>query len=732
MRNLDPSRRRWVKVRIALLALLLMVGASAVLHRAYDLQISQGAELRREADEQQLRDVRLAPKRGTIYDRHGAELAVSVDVESVYANPRQMRRENVDVESAAIRLSAALGVDRERVLSRLSSDRYFAWIERQVTPQEAAAVRAMAIPGIELTRESRRFYPNHDLAAHLLGFANVDGVGIEGLELSMEERLHGSTESVPATVDRRGRVVFSETLLDDRAAQGDDLYLTIDKTVQHVAERELALAVRTFEAQSGSVVVMDPANGEILALANFPTFDPNDAGASPASHRRNRAITDRFEPGSTIKTFTVAAALAAGMVRPNQEFDCSGDERHRLVIDSEGNSIGDHGRDYGVLTPAEILAHSSNIGATLIGMSLGRSGLYRGLRRFGFGEPTGLPLPGETGGILRHHQRWYDMDLATISFGQGMSITTIQLATAMSAVANGGRLMEPTLIRRVVDARSEVVEEASPRVRRQVVPRATARLVSDMLTGVTGEEGTGLEAAIDGYLVAGKTGTAQKADYRRGGYEAGLYTASFVGFAPADAPRVVIAVVIDEPMIDHYGGVVAGPVFRRVGEATLRHLGVPASGGGEVLADIEREGRRRVREERQRAREERQRAREEREAGVETEIAAAPEVEVREPAEGEVLVPDLRGVGARRALVVLAEAGLEAQLEGTGVAVAQTPAAGGIVARGARVRVVLEAPVWHEPAMIEEATETAEAATDAAAATGAIVISAPARARARR
>lgn len=717
MRNIDPSRRRWVRVRIAILVVLLLAGAGAVLRRAWRLQIEDGPELRAEAEEQQLRDVRLAPKRGTIYDRNGHELAVSVDVESVYANPRMMRREQVDLEGAASRLSRVLGVDRERVLSRISTDRYFAWIERQVTPEEAAAVRALEIPGIELTRESRRFYPNAQLASHLLGFANVDGVGIEGLELSMEERLHGSTESVPAMVDRRGRVVFSETLLDDRAAQGDDVYLTIDKTIQHAAERELALAVRTFEAQSGSVVVMDPASGDILALASYPSFDPNDPGASPVSHRRNRALTDRFEPGSTIKTFTVAAALAAGAIRADERIDCGSGER--FVVDQDGHTIGDT-HHFGLLTPAEILAHSSNIGAARIGIALGRSGLYRGLRRFGFGEPTGLPLPGETGGILRHHRRWYDMDLATIAFGQGLSVTAVQVAAAMSAIANGGRLMEPTLVRRVVDGRGEIVLESTPRVRRQVVPRGTARLVADMLTGVTGEEGTGLEAAIDGYLVAGKTGTAQVADYRRGGYREGAFTASFVGFAPADAPRVVIAVIIDEPVIDHYGGVVAGPVFRRVGEAALRHLGVPATGGGEVLAEIERDARRR-------ARAERDEARGERSADAAGDAAAGEEAGAQEPTDDEARVPDLRGVGARRALVALTEAGLAAQLEGTGVVVAQAPAAGVIAPRGSRVRVVLEAPRWHEPAIAPEPDGDPSAAS-AVVGAGALAV-APERAR---
>lgn len=684
MRNLSPTRRRWLRVRISILACLLLVGASAILHRAYQLQIVAGPELRREAEGQQLRDVRLAPKRGTIYDRNGAELAVSVEVESVYANPRSMRREHVDLEAAALRLSTILGVDRERILQRMSTDRYFAWIERQVTPEEAEAVRALRIPGIELTREARRFYPNHDLAAHLLGFANIDGLGIEGLELSMEERLRGSSASVEATVDRRGRVVFSDSLLDHRSAQGDDVFLTIDKTIQHTAERELALAVRTFEAQAGSVVVMDPSTGEILALANYPTFDPNSPGRAPASARRNRAVTDRFEPGSTIKTFTVAAALAAGAIRANERINCAGDERpNRLVIDSEGHTIGDAlGHQFGIMSPAEILAHSSNIGAARIGIALGRERLYRGLRRFGFGEPTGLPLPGETGGILRHHRRWYDMDLATISFGQGLSVTAVQVAAAMSAIANGGRLMEPTLVRRVIDARGEILEEATPRTRRVVVPRGTARVVADMLTGVTGEEGTGLEAAIDGFLVAGKTGTAQKADDRRGGYEAGLYTASFVGFAPADAPRVVIAVVIDEPMIDHYGGVVAGPVFRRVGQAALRHLGVPASGGGDALAELSRAARRRSRAEASPE-----------SAAIEPSIEPQNDSEIAatsEPGDGETRVPELRGANARAALVALTRAGLVARIEGTGFATSQAPPAGEIIARGSPVRVILE------------------------------------------
>jgi cell division protein FtsI (penicillin-binding protein 3) len=676
-------RRRWIRVRIAVLAVVLLTGAGLVVRRAWELTMELGPNLHEMAESQQLREIRLAPKRGTIFDRHGAELAVSVDVESVFANPRQMRAEGVDAAAAATQLSALLRVDRERIFTRLSSDRYFVWIARQVTPSQADAVRALHIPGVQLTDEARRFYPNRELAAHLLGFSNIDGVGLEGLELSMEERLRGSVAPVAAIRDRRGRIVFSNQLLDERAAQGDDIYLTIDKTIQHVAERELALAVRTAEAAAGSVVVMDPQSGEILALANFPTFDPNEPSRSPAASRRNRAVTDRFEPGSTIKPFTIGAGLAASVIRPEQLIDCGNGE---MIIGDD--RITDEHR-FDVLTPAEVLTHSSNIGAANVGRALGRRNLYGALRRFGFGEPTGMPLPGETGGVLRHYTRWYDLDLASISFGQGLSVTTVQLATAMSAIANGGRLMEPHILRRVVDGRGQTSEESLPLTRRQVLPRRTALLVADMLTAVTGDEGTGREAAIDGYLVAGKTGTAQKSDYVHGGYADGLYLASFVGFVPAQDPRIVIAVMIDEPMVDHYGGTVAAPVFRRVGEATLRHLGVPADTGGEVLADLERAERDR----RRAAREAQRSGGPASERSPQTRSASrggeAPQ-EASDPGDDEVIVPDVVGQNVRSALVALRRVDLTFRVEGTGLVVEQNPPAGEIARRGTAVRILLD------------------------------------------
>lgn len=691
MRNIDPRRQRWIRVRIGLLALLLLCGAGLVVRRAFELQVERGATLRQMAEEQYLQNIRLAPKRGTIYDRHGAELAVSVEVDSIWANPREIRRADQDPVAVAARLGSVLDIDEARIARRLASNRYFVWIERQVTPRQAARVRALGIPGVSMSREARRFYPNRQLAAHVLGFADIDGVGIEGLELAYEERLRGSVNAVPAIRDRRGAVVFSEQLLDDRATQGDDIYLTIDKTIQHIAERELELAVRTFEAHAGSVVVIDPRTGEILAIANYPSFNPNDPGGAPPASRRNRAITDRFEPGSTIKPFTIAGAFAARTIRTDQLIDCE----HGAMQVAEYTIHDSHPFD--LLTPAQVLAHSSNIGTAKIGATLGREGLFRVLRRFGFGSTTGLPLLGETQGSLRHYRRWYEMDAATIAFGQGVSVTTVQLATAMSALANDGRLMRPVLVSRVSDAEDETVEETLPVVRRQVVPASTAHLVSDMLTAVTGPGGTGEEAAIDGFLVAGKTGTAQKADYIGGGYFEDRWLASFVGFVPAEQPRLVIAVTIDEPIIAHYGGIVAGPVFRRIGEAALRHLGVPATSGGEALVAH-------AREQRERELAERREARARRLAGAtdETPVATGdgphPAVTERVPVEGETTVPDVLGRTARAALVSLREAGVGVTLLGSGVVASTEPSAGAVVARGSRVAVVLAPPTYDNPA----------------------------------
>lgn len=685
MKNLPARRRRWLKFRLVLLTLVLGAGVILVARRGYQLQVNSGDELRQLAEDQYLKEIHLAPKRGTIYDRNGAELAVSVDVDSAWANPRELRAAGMDPVDATARIASVLDVNVSRIETRLRSDRYFVWIKRRLSPRKAAELRALEIPGLHMRKEARRYYPNRELAAHILGFANIDGEGIEGIELDANESLTGSRETVSAIRDRRGRIVFSDQLLNDRGSQGNDVHLTIDRVIQRIAERELQLAVRTYEARAGSVVVMDPQTGELLAMANYPTFNPNDPGAYSAAARRNRAVTDFFEPGSTVKPFTVAGAFAARTIRAGQQINC---ENGALEV---GEDVVHDSHAYDELTPSQILAHSSNIGTAKIGGTLGRKGLFRVLRRFGFGRPTGLPLPGESPGLLRHYRRWYAMDAVTISFGQGMSVTNIQLALAMASVANGGQLMRPRLIRRVHESDGSLVQESFPEVRRRVVSPEVARLVGDMLTAVTGPGGTGEDAAISGTLVAGKTGTAQKADYIHGGYARDKWLASFVGFVPADRPRLVISVVIDEPIVAHYGGTVAGPVFRRVGAAALRHLGVSFSGDRDALVQAGRDANRRMWENRKRRRLAR---RFRRERGI-REVSPEHEAEPQEAPPGFATIPDLAGQGARNAVHALFGLGLVPRVSGTGVVVGTIPQPGVQAELGAVVRIELRAP--HDP-----------------------------------
>lgn len=644
-------RRRALHVRVLAISCFPLLLAGFVLYRAFDLQVLRADELEQQARRHYLRKLRFSPKRGTIRDRHGAELAVSVDTDSVFADLQLFRKHDGDPQQAAVALSRLLGVDEKVLERRFASDRDFIWVKRRVTPKAALAVSQLGVPGVAIQPEAKRYYPNVQLAAHILGFADIDGKGIEGLERNLDERLRGVQASSPAVHDRKGRVVYSKQLLDGRSAEGDEVTLTLDKTLQHIAEKELELAVGTFEARAGSLVVLDPSSGELLAVANYPTFNPNDPGSSPVGHRRNRAVTDRFEPGSTVKPFTVAGALSAGALRPHEEVECE-DGSWRV-----GTEVVHDTHRWSTLTPSEILAYSSNIGTAKIALALGRPGLYRTLRNFGFGEATGVPLPGETAGKLRDHSLWYDMDAATISFGQGMSVTALQLTVAMAGLANGGKLMQPLLVKRIRDARGDLVQEASPQVRRRVVPARVARLVSDMLTGVTEPGGTGVEAAIDGYLVAGKTGTAQKADYVHGGYAKGRWSSSFVGYAPAHAPRLVIAVVIDEPVIAHSGGQVAAPAFRRVMEQSLRHLGVPTDHQvGNLSAHLIPSQK----DEQEQA------------------PAELPEaVAVTEPPtpgeDAKVAVPSFEGMTARSAVAVALRSGLKARLYGSGLVVSQDP-----------------------------------------------------------
>ena len=695
MKNLDPQRAKWIRVRMGLLCGTMALGLGGFVSSAYRVQVEDAAQWKETAENQRQRRLHIEPKRGGIYDRNGAALAASVEVPSISGDVVEMLRgiEGTNAQQAALmelagEIGHALGMDASEIHQKIASKRRFVWLKRRVTADEAQAIRDLGDPkktpkpvhGLAVEGEGRRYYPGRELAGPFLGFVAPDGFGKDGLELSLDDELRGKVEEVKGLRDRSGRLIFSEGTTDESGLAGHEVTLSIDQAIQRVAERELDAAFRTYELKGASLVVMDPATGDILALASTPGYNPNDYGDSEVDARRDRAVTDRFEPGSVMKVFTVAAALAAGTLKPTDTIFCE-----HGTYSLGGVTIHDtHENDW--LTATQVLARSSNIGALKIGLGLGEPGLYAAYRRFGFGEPTGLPLPGEATGVLRPKARpWYEVETANASFGQGISVTTVQLATAMTAISNGGKVMEPILVKRITDAKGGVIKEWAPHVRREAVPASVARTVAEMLTAVVEDGGTGTEAAMQGFRVAGKTATAQKVDPATGKYSQEKYTASFAGFVPADKPRLVVAVVLDEPMIGRYGGDLAGPVFRRVAEASLRYLGVPPSNTSARLGSVQ--GITRVGD------------------AADATIAAmtpppkpapAPVASVTAgpagpPLASSVKVPDASGLGAREAIRAVGGVGLVPVIEGTGKLVKQIPGAGVAVPKGSSVRLVFEA-----------------------------------------
>jgi cell division protein FtsI (penicillin-binding protein 3) len=519
------------------------------------------------AEEQYLREIELPPRRGRILDRNGAELASTADVDSIYCNPRRF----ADVHEASRRLSNALGLDARELEKRLSQRRYFAWVKRKVTPDEVGAVRALDLPGVAFTREPRRFYPNRGLAATVIGTAGSDGRGLDGVELAFDAYLRGSGSSVQGVRDALGRELFVESASasDAASAAGSDVVLTLDRYLTFITERAIADAAARTHAKAVVAVMMDPQTGEVLAMASVPSFNPNDAAGAAEAGARDRAITDTFEPGSTMKTFTIAAALDAGVVRPEDRFDCL------MGKMNVGKYTIHDTHAHGILTVAEVFKFSSNIGATKIARRLGRERLAEALDRFGFGHATEIGLPGERTGVVRPVEKWGDIGFANISFGHGIAVTAAQVIAGVSAIAAGGVYHQPRIVSRVVSSEGGVeippVEEE-----RRVMSEATARAMVGIMRGVTETGGTARQAAIEGYPVAGKTGTAQKAI--GGHYDSQKYVASFVGFAPAQSPRIALMVVMDEPEGSHLGGAVAAPVFKEIAEQALRYLHVPPVG----------------------------------------------------------------------------------------------------------------------------------------------------------
>ncbi|HEY5936306.1 MAG TPA: penicillin-binding protein, partial [Kofleriaceae bacterium] len=658
--------------------------------RARSLQVDDAVHYQALATKQHALVVDIPAPRGEVLDAQGRALAVSADADSIWANPREIR----DVTETAAKLAGLLGESAANLEAKLAGDRRFVWIDRHVTPELARAVRDAKLPGIEIAREPRRWYPAQKLAGPVIGRADIDGNGLDGLELAMNRHLTGTRGAGKAVRDARGRKLFAEGMAQPEP--GATVKLTLDRTIQAIAEQALVTSVETNQAKSGVVVVLDVTTGRVLAMTSYPTYDPNsptDVGAA-----RNRAVTDTFEAGSVMKLFTVAAALDEGLVKPETEFDVTNG------IQVGPKSFRDVHHDK-YLTVRGIIKRSSNVGTIMIAQRMEKEKLEAALRRFGFGAKTGIELPGEQAGALRASTRWREIEYATISFGYGLTITPLQLAAGVAAIGNGGVYRAPRIVDEVI-ARDGTLAYRGRSEPRQVVKPKTAAAMRAMMEAAFERgknHGTAHDLVVPGFRCAGKTGTARKWDAATHAYSTERYLSSFVGLAPAANPRLAIVVLVDEPSGgDYYGGEVAGPVFATVASEALRYLGEPGeslicpppvpgainpallsnlppkictipapkpakpgaiAAAGEPALPTGRKGS--------------------------TFASAAELVPDPEPAPAVQMIPDFRGMGLRRAIDLARLENYELELAGSGRVIEQTPAPGTPVPADRRARVTL-------------------------------------------
>lgn len=639
---MKDEREKWARIRIVMIGTVFGLLFLTVVGRAFYLQILQHENLVKKADKQHQHKIDLTPARGSILDRNGTTLAESIHMDSCYGEPRRIK----DVDGTAGVLAPILGIPKNELVTKLSVNKSFIWIERWMAPEVATRVRNMKLPGIGFVPESKRFYPNMEIAAHVVGFTGRDPNGLEGIELKYDSTILGNTGYMITERDALGRnISIMDTVIKD-SSPGKSVILTLDRTIQFIAEKELAKAVTESNAKSGMALVMESDTGKVLALANYPTFNPNSYSRYSVAQLRNHVVVDSFEPGSTFKIFTIAAAIDSGTIRATDMYNC--ENGIYRIADRTIHDDHPHSR----LTVSEIIKYSSNIGTAKIASKMGEEKLSSYLRNFGFGGRTGIDLPGETPGNLKRH--WYGIDLATISFGQGVSLSTIQLVSALSAIANGGNLMRPYLVEQIVDDSGKVVQKTEPQIVRRVVSSETARKITKMMETVTGDGGTGTKAALDGFRVAGKTGTAQKVDPVTHVYSPSKRIGSFVGFVPADKPKLTIAVIIDEPQGVKYGGVVAAPAFRGIAQNSLAYLKIQPNQPTTAAAVKPHEEK----------------------------ASPAPSVELLSdgdvqdiPAEGEIM-PNFRGMSMRRVLQVMEKRGINIRLMGSGRASEQSPPPG--------------------------------------------------------
>jgi cell division protein FtsI (penicillin-binding protein 3) len=661
------SRALWVAAFIAFWML-------AISLRLVYLQVSQHSALVERARQQQQNQLETSPQRGELLDRHGRQLARSVTTVSLFVDP-EPRLKPEDLECTAYFVAQTLGLEFSELAKQLkdaqANSRRFVWIARRLDSDLVQPLLAMNLPGLGSYQEPKRYYPNGSLASHVLGFVSIDGQGLSGLEQVYNARISGEPGQVFFERDATGKTYES---FEFASKPGQTVVLTIDQSIQFQAERALQAAVQRSRAKSGSVIVLNPLNGEILALANAPSFDPNNVGASPAETRRNWALENIYEPGSTFKIVAFAAALENKLAKTADVIDCQ-----MGAITVAGRVIHDH-HPFGTLTMTEALAKSSNVAAIKLGLRVGDERMYEYITRFGFGSRTGVELPAETNGILRKVERWQPSSIGSIAIGQEIGVTPVQMAAAFGAVANGGIRIAPHLVRETRNAAGVVTYQAKPEERR-VISAETAAALRGMLESVT-LAGTAKRAQLDGYSAAGKTGTAQKIDPKTRAYSSTKFIGSFVGFAPVNNPQVVIIVVIDEPAGAYHGGDVAAPVFREIAEQILPDLGVmpdiEIKSLPELIAQVDPEDSLRVREAQQRRSDERKATL----PTVDSNGARGGDVVYAVATNKSMLMPDLRGRSVRDVARTCAQLGLQMEARGEGRVFKQNPAAGSEVTTG--------------------------------------------------
>src|SRR2546426_2465039 len=663
---------------------LLIVGAVAVVWmlavfgRLGYLQLFRHSDYMARAQRQQRRVIEITPKRGAIYDRNMHPLAMSLQVDSTFAIPSELGDNKAQ---AAKLLSGVLNIPRDVLEARFESGATFVWIARKLPPEKREAVEALNLKGIYFQKENQRFYPKRDLAAHVLGFVDLDEKGLGGIEYALDGQIRGKSEKIIVMADARQRWFDGGEAQRERGAS---VVLTLDEKIQYIAERELAAAIAKTHAMAGTVMVMNPNTGEILALANWPKFNPNAANESPAEARMNRAVSALYEPGSTFKLITLAAAFDQGITRPEEVFDC---ENGAVYV--AGHRIRDH-KPFGLLNVEDILAQSSDVGAIKIALRLGAPKFYDYIRAFGFGQPTGVDMPGESKGILRRLENWSAGSIGSISMGQEVGVTPIQLASAVSAIANGGLLYKPHVIAELRRGDKALPAEGvlAPAEPKRVIRAETAATLRRLMEGVV-LHGTGPLARLDGWTAAGKTGSAQKIDPATGRYSPTQLIASFTGFAPISNPAVTILVSLDSPVGQHEGGQVAAPIFKRVAELVLPYLDVPRD--VPITAKLIQASYRR------------EDLSETSDTSLDdfnpADFSAPPEVHSPKPSAkpepappsvtvaldegGDIAVPDFHGKTVRDVTETCLRLGLNPVLIGSSLAQDQSPAAGAKVRRGA-------------------------------------------------